>query len=47
MANGLFEMGDRDMFDNSDYGYQYNQDRLFELIKKIRNGDKLTHDRND
>ena len=44
MANGLFEMGDRVMFDNSDYGYQYDQDRLLELIKKIRNFDKLTHD---
>lgn len=47
MANGLFEMGDRDMFDNSDYGYEYDQDKLFELINKIRNGDKLTDEEVD
>lgn len=42
MANGLFEMGDRDLFDKSDYGFQYDQDKLFDLKDKIRNGVKLT-----
>ena len=47
MASGLFEMGDRNLFDNRDYGYQYDQDRLLELIKIIRNFDKLSNDKID
>ena len=42
MANGHFEMGDRDMFENSKQGFEYEQDKLFELKDKIRNGIKLT-----